>query len=85
MDGKSFMLDGRPFQIRSGELHYSRVPRAEWDLGGIPAWLLTVPGINMRFMDPRYLNPAKAWMTRMGGMLTPLSIANGGSLLMVQV
>lgn len=150
MEGKSFLLDGKPFQIRSGELHYSRVPRAEWasrielakamglntictyvfwnyhetrrgefdfegekdfmafiktcgelgmkaivrpgpyvnaewDLGGIPAWLLAEPGINMRTMDPRYLDPAKAWMTRMGGMLAPLSIANGGPLLMVQV
>jgi beta-galactosidase len=29
--GKSaFSLDDKPFQIRSGEIHYSRVPRAEW-------------------------------------------------------
>ncbi|MHB1920879.1 MAG: glycoside hydrolase family 35 protein [Chitinophagaceae bacterium] len=26
----TFLLDGRPFQIISGELHYSRIPRAYW-------------------------------------------------------
>ena len=25
-----FLLDGQPFQIRSGEIHYNRVPRAYW-------------------------------------------------------
>lgn len=27
---KQFLLDGKPFQIRSGEMHYSRVPREYW-------------------------------------------------------
>ncbi|HEV2482736.1 MAG TPA: beta-galactosidase, partial [Puia sp.] len=26
----AFMLDGKPFQIISGEMHYPRVPRAAW-------------------------------------------------------
>lgn len=30
IDGDRFLLDGRPFQIRSGEMHYPRVPRACW-------------------------------------------------------
>src|SRR5690625_3530884 len=25
-----FLLDGKPFQIISGELHYSRIPEAYW-------------------------------------------------------
>lgn len=25
-----FMLDGKPFQIISGEMHYERIPRADW-------------------------------------------------------
>jgi beta-galactosidase len=57
----------------------------EWDLGGLPAWLLAEPGIKLRSTDPRYLNPAKAWMKKMGGMLQPLSVAQGGPLLMVQI
>jgi len=28
--GADFLLDGEPFQIRSGELHYNRIPRAYW-------------------------------------------------------
>jgi beta-galactosidase len=30
VQGSQFTLDGRPFQIRSGEMHYPRVPRAVW-------------------------------------------------------
>jgi beta-galactosidase len=28
--GSEFQLDGKPFQIRSGEMHYARVPREYW-------------------------------------------------------
>lgn len=28
--GEDFLLDGKPFVIRSGEMHYPRVPRAAW-------------------------------------------------------
>jgi len=28
--GNSFLLNGKPFTIRSGEMHYPRVPRAYW-------------------------------------------------------
>ena len=28
--GREFMLDGKPFQIRSGEIHPQRVPREHW-------------------------------------------------------
>jgi beta-galactosidase len=27
---KDFLLDGQPFVIRSGEMHYPRVPREYW-------------------------------------------------------
>src|SRR6201996_2533586 len=30
VDGKQFLLDGKPYQIISGEMHYPRVPRATW-------------------------------------------------------
>lgn len=30
IDGAHFKLDGRPFVIRSGEMHYPRIPRAAW-------------------------------------------------------
>ena len=25
-----FLLDGQPFQIRSGEMHFARIPRPYW-------------------------------------------------------
>ena len=28
--GEHFLLDGHPFQILSGEMHYARVPRPYW-------------------------------------------------------
>jgi beta-galactosidase len=58
---------------------------AEWDLGGLPAWLLAEPGVRLRSADPRFLEPAKAWMKRMGEMVRPLSVARGGPVLMVQL
>ena len=30
VEGDHFALDGKPFQIISGELHYARIPRAYW-------------------------------------------------------
>src|SRR6185312_4731031 len=30
IQGDHFDLDGRPFQILSGEMHYARIPRAYW-------------------------------------------------------
>jgi beta-galactosidase len=30
LEGENFMLDGKPFLIRSGEMHYPRVPREHW-------------------------------------------------------
>ncbi len=30
ISGNRFLLDGKPFQILSGEMHYARIPRAYW-------------------------------------------------------
>ncbi|MFZ0395911.1 MAG: beta-galactosidase family protein [Terracidiphilus sp.] len=30
VSGQQFLLDGKPYQIISGEMHYTRVPRAYW-------------------------------------------------------
>ncbi len=31
LSDSAFVLDGRPFQIISGELHFQRIPRAYWE------------------------------------------------------
>jgi len=148
--GHQFLLDGKPFQIISGEMHYPRIPReywhdrlkmahamglntistyvfwnlheakpgvydfsgqldvaafvraaqeeglyvilrpgpyvcAEWDLGGLPAWLLADPTIVLRSDDPRFMHPVARWIKRLGQELAPLQATHGGPILAVQI
>lgn len=150
IEGDHFVLDGKPLQIISGELHYERIPReywrdrlkkaramglntistyvfwnvheprpgvynfsgdadvgafvriaqeeglyvilrpgpyacAEWDLGGLPAWLLADPDIVLRSADEKFLAPAERWLHRLGKELAPLQITHGGPIIAVQV
>ena len=145
-----FMLDGKPFRIISGEMHYARVPReywrarlkmakamglntittyvfwnaheatpghydfsgrndvaefireaqqeglyvilrpgpyvcSEWELGGLPAWLLKGKPANLRSLDPAFMQPAARWLHRLGKELAPLQLADGGNIIAVQV
>ena len=148
--GDQFMLDGRPFQILAGEMHYPRIPReywrdrlrklkalglntlttyvfwnvhetapevydfsgnldiaayirmaheeglwvnlrpgpyvcAEWDGGGLPAWLFPEETGIARTSDPKFIEPMKRWFKRLGQELTPLLIDNGGPIILTQV
>lgn len=58
---------------------------AEWDFGGLPAWLLRTPDIKVRCSDPRYLAACEAYILRLGGVLGDLQIHRGGPVIMVQV
>jgi beta-galactosidase len=148
--GDHFELDGTPLVIRSGEMHYPRVPReywrdrmrkaramglnavctyvfwnaherregtfdftgnldvaafvrtareegllvilrpgpyvcSEWDLGGLPSWLLAAPDMRLRSADPRFLVAARRYLDRVGRELAPLQITRGGPIALVQV
>ncbi|MEJ2679872.1 MAG: beta-galactosidase [Gemmatimonadota bacterium] len=148
-DGQ-FLYDGQPLQIRSGSIHYARVPRdywrqrlemaramglntvttyvfwnlneprsgqfdfsgrrdvaafvrlagelglhvivrpgpyvcSEWDLGGIPAWLLADSSVVVRTQDSTYMAAARRWILRVGQELAPLQITRGGPIIGVQV
>lgn len=150
VEGGKFLLDGKPFQIIAGEMHYARIPReywrarlrlakamglntittyvfwnfheprpgeydfsgqhdvaefvreaqseglyvnlrpgpyscAEWEWGGFPAWLLKDHGIVVRSTDPKFMEPARRWLLRLGKELAPLQLANGGPIIAVQV
>jgi beta-galactosidase len=150
ISGRQFLLDGKPFQIISGEMHYPRIPReywrdrlkmaramglntistyvfwnlheprpgiydfsgqldvaefirmaqeeglfvilrpgpyvcAEWDLGGLPSWLLADPKMILRSNDPKFMEPAGRWLARLGKELAPLQLAHGGPIIAVQV
>ncbi|MZQ47920.1 MAG: beta-galactosidase [Bacteroidales bacterium] len=58
---------------------------AEWDLGGIPPYLLRIPDIKLRCMDPRYMAAAEKYITRLAAELKPWLITNGGPILMLQI
>ncbi len=148
--GGRFLLDGKPFLIRSGELHYARIPRAywrdrllkaramglnavctyvfwnyheeapghfdfagerdlaafvaeagragllvvlrpgpyvcaEWDFGGLPAWLLKEPDLRVRCRDPRFLEAAGRYLARLGKEVRELQVTRGGPIALVQL
>jgi beta-galactosidase len=58
---------------------------AEWEMGGTPWWLLKDDNIHFRSRDPRYLDPAQAYLKEVGRVLGPLQITHGGPIIMVQV
>jgi beta-galactosidase len=58
---------------------------AEWELGGIPPYLLRIPDIKLRCMDPRYMAAAEKYMTRLAEEIKPFLITRGGPLLMLQI
>ena len=146
----AFLLDGKPFEIRCGEIHAARVPReywrnrlrtahamglntvcaylfwnlqqptpesftwsdqadiaefcriaqqegmwvilrpgpyacAEWEMGGLPWWLLKEHDVRLRSRDPAFLVPAQRYLHEVGRVLAPLQVTHGGPILMVQV
>ena len=146
-----FLLDGKPFQIISGEMHPARIPEeywrhriqmakamgcntisayifwnyhepeegvfdfeegnhnlaeffrivqeeemwlivrpgpyvcAEWEFGGIPPYLLRIPDIKLRCMDPRYMAAAERYIGKLAEVIKPFMVTNGGPLLMIQI
>ena len=148
---EDFLLDGKPFQIRCGEMHPARIPReywrqrlqfakamglntvsfcvfwnaheeeegkfdfktgeldigeylkiareeglwvflrpgpyvcSEWDLGGLPWWLLRTPDIRLRCSDPRFTHPVERYFHELAKVIRPHMVENGGSILLVQI
>lgn len=58
---------------------------AEWENGGLPAWLLAEPGIRLRRSDPTYLAAVDAWFDRLLPELTPLQAEAGGPIVAMAV
>jgi beta-galactosidase len=148
---KDFLLDGKPFQMISGEMHPARIPAeywrhriqmakamgcntiaayifwnyqepvqgvfdfksgnhdvarfvkicqeegmwvlfrpgpyvcAEWELGGLPPYLLRIPDIKLRCRDPRYMTAVERYVIEMSAQIKPLLVTNGGPIVMVQI
>lgn len=60
---------------------------AEWDLGGLPAWLLADPksAQAIRTNDAAFMVPAERWITRLAQEVLPLQVGRGGPILMTQM
>lgn len=58
---------------------------AEWDMGGLPAWLLEKETISLRSSDPDYLAAVDRWMGVFLPKIKPLLYENGGPVITVQV
>ena len=58
---------------------------AEWEMGGLPWWLLKKKDIQLRTNDPYYLERVRKFLKEMGNQLADLQISRGGNILMVQV
>jgi beta-galactosidase len=58
---------------------------AEWELGGIPPYLLRTPGIRLRCMDPDYMKAAERYIARLAEELKPWMITRGGPVIMLQI
>jgi beta-galactosidase len=58
---------------------------AEWEMGGLPWWLLKNDEVKLRTTDPVYLDAAKRYLHEVGRVMAPLQITHGGPILMAQV
>lgn len=58
---------------------------AEWEWGGLPAWLLQNPKMRLRCSDPDYLKAIRDYYQELIPKLVPYQIDNGGKIILVQV
>jgi beta-galactosidase len=58
---------------------------AEWDFGGLPAWLLADDNLRVRCADPSFVVPMTQYIERVSRELSPLTCTRGGPIIMVQV
>ena len=91
----SFDFSGRQdlagFIRLAGELGLDMIVRpgpyicAEWEAGGLPAWLLADPSVRPRRSDGRYLAAVDAWFDALLPQLTPLQAESGGPIVAMAV
>ena len=58
---------------------------AEWEMGGLPWWLLKKKDIRLREQDPYFMERVALFEEKVAEQLAPLSIDHGGPIIMVQV
>ncbi|MFT3740728.1 MAG: beta-galactosidase [Breznakibacter sp.] len=58
---------------------------AEWEMGGLPWWLLKKSDVRLRENDPYFLERTKIFMNEVAKQLKDLQITKGGNIIMFQV
>ena len=58
---------------------------AEWEMGGLPWWLLKKKDIRLREQDSYFMERVEKFEQKVAEQLAPLTIQNGGPIIMVQV
>ncbi|MCT1403154.1 beta-galactosidase [Paenibacillus sp. p3-SID867] len=58
---------------------------AEWEFGGMPAWLLADESMRLRCYDPKFLAKVDAYYDVLLPKLKPLLCTNGGPIIAMQV
>ena len=149
-DKNDFYLDGKPYRIIAGDIHYFRIPKSrwehtldlaldfglntiqtyvpwnahepqkdqfdfsgmldlagflelckqkglrvllrpspyicsEWDLGGLPAWLLSDKNMILRSSDPSFLDAVRSYYNYLIPIFLPFLSSNGGPIIAVSV
>lgn len=58
---------------------------AEWDNGGLPAWLFRDPEVGVRRSEPHYLEAVSAYLRRVYEIVAPRQVDAGGPVILVQI
>ncbi len=58
---------------------------AEWEFGGLPSWLLTIPHLPLRCYDERFIKLVDRYYTALFGHIKGRLACDGGNVMMVQV
>ncbi|MET9255388.1 glycoside hydrolase family 35 protein [Streptomyces sp. NPDC003717] len=58
---------------------------AEWDNGGLPAWLTGTPGMRLRTSHPPFLDAVGRWFDELIPRVAALQAAQGGPVVAVQI
>lgn len=58
---------------------------AEWEMGGLPWWLLKKKDIRLREQDPFFLERVDKFQKKVAEQVGDLTVADGGPIIMIQV
>ena len=85
------MLDIKKFVDTAKELGLYVILRpspyicAEWEFGGLPAWLLTEQGLRIRTSCEAYLKHVEEYYDKLFEIISPLQINYGGPVILMQI